>query len=358
MRQEHKLCQQSARYRAAWDESAPEFAKLPKDATDPAKLLGFTEPLPDKPASRYVRVGLGDIAARMTSLIGIKPCGGCKERQKSLNRFKIWLPKSIAPEPPPPTTSWVDLALPTNYGRPDELWAVGMTTAPRSSPSILRSLQSLAAAGWTDVRVFAEPGSTVPRAPGVVVNERTRGVFQNWYQGLRTLREEKPDAKFYALFQDDVVHCRGLKEFLERDLWFSDKVGFVSTYRSACKLIASGRTREYRNSDIYIDLTDGVRQRCKRSNGLWGACTYIFPARAVDVLLAEEMLAKRDRKIDLAIHIVLAAAGLEAWYYKPSLSQHIDGPSSIGHGFGKGMYAEDFVGEEFDARNHFKEAAA
>lgn len=29
--------------------------------------------------------GLGDTIAKMTSAIGIKPCGGCKERQKKLN---------------------------------------------------------------------------------------------------------------------------------------------------------------------------------------------------------------------------------------------------------------------------------
>lgn len=31
-------------------------------------------------------VGLGDAISKMTSAIGIKPCGGCKERAKTLNR--------------------------------------------------------------------------------------------------------------------------------------------------------------------------------------------------------------------------------------------------------------------------------
>lgn len=30
--------------------------------------------------------GLGDTIAKVTSAIGIKPCGGCKERQEWLNR--------------------------------------------------------------------------------------------------------------------------------------------------------------------------------------------------------------------------------------------------------------------------------
>lgn len=33
--------------------------------------------------------GLGDSVARVTSAVGIPPCGGCKERQAALNR---WVP--------------------------------------------------------------------------------------------------------------------------------------------------------------------------------------------------------------------------------------------------------------------------
>jgi hypothetical protein len=31
--------------------------------------------------------GLGDTIAKVTSAVGIKPCGGCKERQEKLNRL-------------------------------------------------------------------------------------------------------------------------------------------------------------------------------------------------------------------------------------------------------------------------------
>ena len=35
------------------------------------------------PSSR----GLGDTIAKMTSAVGIKPCGGCKKRQAALNKL-------------------------------------------------------------------------------------------------------------------------------------------------------------------------------------------------------------------------------------------------------------------------------
>ncbi len=31
--------------------------------------------------------GLGDTVAKLTKAVGIKPCGGCKERQKKLNEM-------------------------------------------------------------------------------------------------------------------------------------------------------------------------------------------------------------------------------------------------------------------------------
>jgi hypothetical protein len=35
------------------------------------------------------RIRLGDLIRRVTEAVGIKPCAGCKERQKSLNRFEM-----------------------------------------------------------------------------------------------------------------------------------------------------------------------------------------------------------------------------------------------------------------------------
>lgn len=33
--------------------------------------------------------GLGDTVAKITAAVGIKPCGGCKDRQETLNK---WFP--------------------------------------------------------------------------------------------------------------------------------------------------------------------------------------------------------------------------------------------------------------------------
>ena len=41
-------------------------------------------------------------------------------------------------------------------------WSIGVTTAPRRVATLGRALESLAAAGWDEARLFAEPGSELP----------------------------------------------------------------------------------------------------------------------------------------------------------------------------------------------------
>lgn len=35
-------------------------------------------------------IGLGDVIKRMTSAVGIKPCGGCQRRAATLNRWMVF----------------------------------------------------------------------------------------------------------------------------------------------------------------------------------------------------------------------------------------------------------------------------
>ena len=56
--------------------------------TDPAAIPNpcgsCGDPKPGEKSNKKSR-GLGDTIAKMTGAIGIKPCGGCKKRQKYLN---------------------------------------------------------------------------------------------------------------------------------------------------------------------------------------------------------------------------------------------------------------------------------
>ena len=43
-------------------------------------------------------IGLGDTIAKMTTAIGIKPCGGCKKRQDILNKKVPYKKKALSTE--------------------------------------------------------------------------------------------------------------------------------------------------------------------------------------------------------------------------------------------------------------------
>jgi hypothetical protein len=40
----------------------------------------------------HEEIGLGDVIKRATSSVGIKPCGGCEERARRLNRWLVFTP--------------------------------------------------------------------------------------------------------------------------------------------------------------------------------------------------------------------------------------------------------------------------
>src|SRR3990172_494164 len=120
----------------------------------------------------------------------------------------------------------------------------GIATAPRQADSLTRTLASLRAAGWERPTVFAEPGSSVPSGPavcGVVIRERTLGIFGNWRQSLIDLLEESADA--VLLCQDDVVSCRKVRDRLEHDLWPTPRTGCVSLYCGSRHATGRGMTR-------------------------------------------------------------------------------------------------------------------
>ncbi len=72
-----KLVASNKAYRKAWLEG-----RCPPLAWEEGHGAGQKPWTPDQPSR-----GLGDTVAKITSAVGIKPCGGCKERQAKLNRL-------------------------------------------------------------------------------------------------------------------------------------------------------------------------------------------------------------------------------------------------------------------------------
>lgn len=203
-------------------------------------------------------------------------------------------------------------------------WAVGMTTAPRDNPTLQRTLESLAVAGWGDVRLFAEPETEIPAAFSALPISRRDvrlGAFPNWYLALGELVMRHPLVDAYLLCQDDVVFARGLRTYLEGHLWPSPRLGVVSVY-SACTQSTQGPM------GFHVD---------KRGRDVGGALALIFPNPAARAFLGHPyVLNHRRRGPEQGLHHIDAVVGewcrrtrLPFYLHAPSLAQHIGDTSTI-----------------------------
>jgi hypothetical protein len=204
------------------------------------------------------------------------------------------------------------------------LWAVGVTTAPRERPTLKRTLESLADAGWEEPRLFAEsmefPLELALRLPISPRGERM-GAFPNWFLGLSELILRAPKADAYFMCQDDVLFARGLRRYLEEQLWPAERLGVVSVY--------SAGSQSSRGPDgFHVD---------DRGWDVEGALGLIFPNSAARAFVGDPgVLKHRQRGPDRGMHHIdavvgawCARSGLPFYLHAPSLAQHIGDSSTL-----------------------------
>lgn len=203
-------------------------------------------------------------------------------------------------------------------------WAVGVTTAPRTEPTLGRSLASLAAAGWRSPHIFAEPDACIPAEfAGLRVTRRGKrlGAFPNWLLALSELVMHDARAEAYFLCQDDVLFSTGLCNYLERRLWPAAEVGVVSVYCPSH--YSSGEAGSFRTLD----------------NGweTWGALAYVFPNPSARALICDSVVvnhrhhgpADGARNVDSVVGSWCRRSGLPYFVHVPSLAHHIGETSTI-----------------------------
>ncbi len=228
---------------------------------------------------------------------------------------------------------------------------IGVRIAPRKISTYDLTLDSLAETGWCSGYLFVEPGITIEKKykkQFKVVKRRKRlNCFKNLYEGLKQMRKEKPKATYYGMVQDDVLFCKGVREYYESSLMSSSvlmNAGVVSmfTHRRYAKpnhfgwhLVDKGR---------YLEM----------------AQTFFFSPEAVDSVLeffphAEESnMFKYDFTDDNRIGWWARENGFSIYYHTPSLAQHIGHASACWEKQPLAVWKRsswDFVGEEFDLAN-------
>jgi len=101
-------------------------------------------------------------------------------------------------------------------------WAYGVTTVPERRKDLLpRTLASLEKAGFPAPRLFVDGATSGVEWSGLFGLEITfrhprMHAFGNWLLSLQELLIREPAADRYAMFQDDLEACRGLRSYLEK----------------------------------------------------------------------------------------------------------------------------------------------
>lgn len=259
------------------------------------------------------------------------PCQGCGPR----------CPGYVSGEEVDPTVS---IPLPRVL-----TWAYGVTTVPsRRNTLFPRTLKSLEDAGFDSPRVFLDganhqDGMSYETEFRLPVTTRTGGNVRtagNWVLSLYELYVRDPHADRYAMFQDDLVTCRGLRTYLDHAPYPTD--GYLNLYTFPQNQSLRPKDPDWRGG-FYPGNQLGK-----------GAVALVFDRDCVVRLLASEHLAVRPqdqarghKSIDGGIVTALKKAGKKEYVHDPSLVQHTGLQSSMGNR--QQPLAPSFPGETWDA---------
>lgn len=243
-------------------------------------------------------------------------------------------------------------------------WAYGVTTVPsRKSDLLPRTLASLAKAGFNEPHLFVDGAKDGFNDLGLNVtyrypNVRTAG---NWVLSLYELYYRNPSFERFALFQDDFVTVRNLREYLTR-LPYPEK-GYCNLYtfpNVEIPIVRKWYSQKHPNEckegfrQMPFDYKDEFRGWFPTQQNGRGAVALVFNREAVTTLLLQQHLVERPqdvqrghRAIDGGIVDSMNKAGWREFCHSPSLTQHTGLHSSMGNRPHK--LAVSFPGEEFDA---------
>ena len=216
-----------------------------------------------------------------------------------------------------------------------------------SRPELLeQTLVSLTTAGFESVRVFSDglPFAGTRFHDELSVHEPKLRAFGNWMLGMWELYIREPDADLYAMFQDDIVACKGLRGYLERCEYPRGSYWNLFTFKFEDE---AGRRQQC------LPPSPGYRGWYASNQRGRGAVALVFDRDVLLRILTHPAVFKRPqdarrrhRNIDGAVSEAAVALGITEFIHAPSLVQHVGNASTMGHHYPP---SDSFAGEGFDA---------
>lgn len=224
-------------------------------------------------------------------------------------------------------------------------WSYGVTTVPVRQHTLLpRTLTSLARAGFDRPRLFIDDCPTKLARDyedryGLPVTSRFPRIhtYMNWTLALAELYGREPTADRYAVFQDDFVTYRRLRDYLDRSPYPEGGYLNLYTFPDQQARIPQGHVGWHRSSQ----------------HGR-GAVALVFSRQAVKALLSHQHMVERPedthrgtRSVDGGLVTAAKKAGWTEYVHSPSLVQHTGYVTTMGSR--RHPDAPQFWGEDYDA---------
>lgn len=240
-------------------------------------------------------------------------------------------------------------------------WAYGIMscTERMASGLAIKTLSQLEKAGFTNPPIFTDGGDNL----SITTHRRPKiGPFGNWLLGMWELYIRNPNAERYAMFQDDIVCYRNLREYLERSTSWGSPHYVREGYWNLFTFTASVDIAKHQpsNEELVPHGTHNQFQGWYKSNQLGrGAVALVFDRDGLRSLLTHPYLfdhvqdhGRGTRRIDGAVCDVMKDRGYTEYVHWPSLVQHTGDVSTIGNPTQKP--ASSFRGKDFDALDLLK----
>jgi len=211
--------------------------------------------------------------------------------------------------------------------------AITVLTSPRPKATLQTAVASLAQAGYDGPEVWIHEDSP------------PSGHYTAYLSALAATLDARPKAEAIFLLEDDVILCRGLADYLDRELWPAepDTIGLVSPYCPAA----------------YAPRRRGLGRQWRTQNRGWalaGSQAWIFPRLSAERIVETLGPRQSNYNADAEIGKFLQTAGLACWYHSPSLVEHIGiGNSALGDDLaGPLRQSADFIGTLANPNDLFK----